>query len=222
VARMVFSSMEFNKKIPFKDIIIHPTVLAKDGRRMSKSLGTGVDPLDLIEKYGADAVRFGLCWEITGLQDIRFTEDNIIAGKKFCNKLWNASRFVLFQITEKKFDLKKPKPITAADKKILQDFDKIVKSINKHLENFNFAKAIQEIYHFFWHNFCDIYIEKAKIQIGQSKNKKEVLNTQKILIYILTNSLKMLHPFMPFITEEIYQMLPLKNKKALIIERGTQ
>ncbi len=219
VARMVFSSQEFNKKNPFQNIIIHPTVLTKDGRRMSKSLGTGVDPLDLIDKYGADAVRFGLAWEITGLQDIRFTEDNIIAGKKFCNKLWNASRFVTFQLGRKKFDdKKKPKSITAQDKKILKDFEKLVHSNTDNLNQFRFAKAIQNTYHFFWHNFCDIYIEKSKIQIKEANSEKEADNTRQILVYVLINSLKMLHPFIPFVTEEIYQNFPLKQKKTLIIE----
>ena len=220
VARMVFSSMEFNKKIPFEDVIIHPTVLTKEGKRMSKSLGTGIDPIDLIEKYGADALRFGLSWELTGLQDIRFSENNIIAGKKFCNKLWNASRFVLQQIGKEEIKMeKKPNPITNEDKKILKEFDKIIKSTDNNLLKFRFAKSVQGIYHFFWHKFCDIYIEKSKNQIREPKSFKELENTKQILIYVLANSLKLLHPFIPFITEEIYQILPIKNKQAIIVEK---
>ena len=217
VARMIFSGMEFMKKIPFKTILIHATVLTREGKRMSKSLGTGIDPLILCDKYGADATRFGISWQIMGGQDIKFVEDNIIMGKKFCNKLWNASRFVLgqignskLQITNNKFDVKK---LTAADRKILKSLDKTIKTINTNLERFQFGRAAHVLYNFFWHDFCDVYIEKSKFQ----KDKK---NTQEILLYLLLTSLKLLHPFIPFITEEIYQKLPLKDKKGcLMIEK---
>ena len=213
VARMIFSGMEFMKKEPFKDIYIHATVLTKEGKRMSKSLGTGVDPINLIEKYGADAARFGIAWQIMGGQDIRFTEDNIVMGRKFCNKLWNASRFVLGRIGESSVALAREDQLnskTAADKKILRTLNKTIKSVDKDLEGFQFGRAARRLYEFFWHDFCDIYIEK-------SKTEKE--NTRMILLYVLLNSLKLLHPFMPFITEEIYQKLPIKNKKqCLMIE----
>ncbi len=235
VARMIFSGVEFMKKIPFQDVYIHATVLTKEGKRMSKSLGTGIDPLNLVEKYGADATRFGLCWQITGLQDIRFSEEHIIAGRKFCNKLWNASRFVLLQIPPKE-SLRLPtgqanskfKNLTVADKKIIKILDKTIKLVNKDLDNFRFGPALWKIYHFFWHDFCDKYIEQAKIQMTKIKNRAsvgsegkeedEVLfasqkeNTKNVLLYVLLTSLKLLHPFMPFITEEIYQKLPLKKK----------
>jgi len=220
VARMIFSARELTKKNPFKDVVIHATVLTKEGKRMSKSLGTGIDPLDLIEKYGADATRFGLAWQITGLQDMRFDETHIVAGEKFCNKIWNASRFVLLQLGESKFNLKrKPQPLTQNDKRILKLLNQTIKGINKNLTTFRFGKAIQQIYHFFWHDFCDFYIEEAKKQIKEAKTQKEKETTQKVLLYVLVNSLKLLHPFMPFITEEIYQRLPLRSKKALIIEK---
>ncbi len=219
VVRMIFSGLEFTKKVPFEKVIIHATVLTKEGKRMSKSLGTGIDPLLLIEKYGADATRFGICWQISALQDIRFDETKLLAGKKFCNKLWNASRFVMMNLGKEKFDLKKPKAKTAADKKILKDLEKIIKKTDKNISEFEFGKALQETYHFFWNKFCDIYIEKAKRQIKNAKTKKEIKATQEILIYVLANSLKLLHPFVPFITEEIYQKLPLKNKKPLIVEK---
>lgn len=216
VVRMIFSSLELLKQIPFKDIVIHATILAKDGRRMSKSLGTGINPMDLIERYGADATRFGLAWQITELQDIRFGEENMIAGKKFCNKIWNASRFVMQQTGEKNFEAgDRPKARTEEDKKILSSLSRAIKKVDKDLAKFCFGPAIQEIYHFFWHEFCDLYIEKSKGQVGDAKIAE---NTKKILIYVLATSLKVLHPFMPFITEEIYQYLPLKNKKALIVE----
>jgi len=234
VARMIFSGIEFMGKRPFQDVIIHPTVLTKEGKRMSKSLGTGIDPLVLIEKHGADATRFGICWQIRGGQDIRFTEDPIIMGRKFCNKIWNASRFVLLQIGNSKSkipiwaspsgyslnpkQIQNPKSrvpalrvqnLTSADKRILEALEGTIKNVNRDLENFRFGKAAENLYKFFWHDFCDKYIEKAK--------KQNNLKTKKILLYVLFNSLKLLHPFIPFITEEIYQKLPNK-KRSLMVE----
>jgi valyl-tRNA synthetase len=225
VARMIFSGMEFMGKEPFKKVYIHPTVLTKEGKRMSKSLGTGIDPMNLIEKYGADATRFGIAYQIMGGQDIRFIEDNIIMGRKFCNKIWNASRFVSLQtqnhnLTENtvlqcKGVSVRSKNLTVADKKILKALEKTIKSVNRDLENFQFGKAAHTLYDFFWHDFCDKYIEEAKCQIQNSKSE-----TKKVLLYTLLTSLKLLHPFIPFITEEIYQKMPIKDKnRALLIEK---
>jgi len=208
VARMIFSGEEFIKQIPFKDVYIHATVLAKDGQRMSKSLGTGIDPLKLVEEFGADATRFGIAYQVMGNQDMKFITDNILMGKKFCNKIWNATRFILLQ-TDKEIDKKTPKAKTEADKKILKQLKETIKSVNKDLDNFEFGKISHTLYDFFWHDFCDIYIEESKKQNDE--------NTKDILLYTLLNSLSLLHPFMPFITEEIYQTLPIKNKKECII-----
>ena len=213
VARMIFSGMEFMKEVPFKQVIIHATVLTKEGKRMSKSLGTGVDPINLVNDYGADATRFGIAYQIMGGQDMRFIKDNIIMGKKFCNKIWNASRFILMnKPTEIDADFNGPKEIKnpiPADRKILKSLDKTIKSVNKDLENFQFGQAAHKLYDFFWHDFCDKYIEESK--------KQETEN--KVLPYVLLTSLKLLHPFIPFITEEIYQKLPInKKKKCLMIE----
>lgn len=220
VVRMIFSGLELANDIPFKDVYIHATILTKDGKRMSKSLGTGIDPLKLIDQFGADATRFGIAYQIMGNQDIRFADDNIVMGKKFCNKIWNASRFVLGQIeisnfpalpAGRQFPISKPKPRTDADKKILKQLEKTIKSVNGDLEKFRFGKVAHALYDFFWHDFCDIYIETSK----QQNDEK----TQTILLYVLASSLKLLHPFIPFITEEIYQKLPIKNKKqSLMIE----
>jgi len=225
VARMIFSGIEFVKKVPFKSVYIHATVLTREGKRMSKSLGTGINPLELIETYGADATRFGIAYQIMGGQDIRFVEDNIAMGKKFCNKIWNATRFVLLQIPNSKFQIPNKLKIqnsrlTTADKKILSALEKTIKSVNKDLESFRFGKAAHKLYDFFWHDFCDKYIEQAKIQISNGlPNGRQDLKTIKILLYVLLTSLKLLHPFIPFITEEIYQKLPIKNKKkSLMIE----
>jgi valyl-tRNA synthetase len=230
VARMIFSGREFMGKDPFSTILIHPTVLTKDGKRMSKSLGTGINPLELCERYGADATRFGLAWQLTGGQDIHFVEDNIIMGKKFCNKIWNASRFVIMQLPKKQMQL--PKKIsttglTPVNKKIIVALDKTIISVEKYLESFQFGKASRTLYNFFWHDFCDIYIEKTKNKPSGQIDKKTKTNqerqisstNQKVLLYVLSSSLKLLHPFIPFVTEEIYQILPIKNKtKMLMIE----
>jgi len=227
VARMVFSGMEFVKDVPFKNVYIHATILTKEGKRMSKSLGTGIDPLKLIDEYGADATRFGTVYQIMGNQDIRFSVDSIIMGKKFCNKVWNATRFVLQQISSSKLKAQnsklqlKTKNLTSVDKKILSKLKKTTESVNSDLEKFRFGKAAHTLYDFFWHDFCDKYIEEFKTQKGTSSSQARAkLKDQKIILYVLLNSLILLHPFIPFITEEIYQQLPIKNKKqCLMIEK---
>ena len=216
VSRMIFSGLEFNKKPPFKDVIIHATILNKDGQRMSKSLGTGRNPLELVSQYGADATRFGMIYQVLNNQDIKFAEENILMGKKFANKIWNANRFVLAQIGNAKIivpdakSLAKNKNLTAADKRILKKLSAITKKIDKNLENFQFGKAAHSLYDFFWHDFCDKYIEEAK--------KQDNLQTKKILAFVLLNSLKLLHPFMPFVTEIIYQKLPFAKRDCLMVE----
>lgn len=223
VARMIFSGMEFMKKPPFKDVIIHATILTKEGKRMSKSLGTGLDPLDFVEKYGADATRFAMIWQAMGGQDIHWSEEALIAGKKFLNKIWNAARFVLERTEPSaevprsgtKEDLKSRK-LTNADKEILSKLKEITKKTSKNIDKFEFGQALHDLYEFFWHDFCDKYIEASKLQMSDINLKD---NTQKILFYILSTSLKILHPFIPHITEEIWSKIPLKNKSALIIEK---
>lgn len=221
VARMIFSGLEMAKKVPFSEVIIHATVLTKEGKRMSKSLGTGIDPMILIDKYGADAMRFGLAWQITETQDMHFNEDNMLAGKKFCNKMWNASRFVLLQMDgsgKKRFSAAVPKAMTGDDKKILASLKKIIKSTDKNINKYHFGAAAKDLYEFFWHEYCDIYIEKAKVQIREAKDKETADNTRAVLIHVLGVSLKLLHPFVPFITEEIYRFLPVAGRKPLIVE----
>ena len=216
IAKMIFSGLEFMGKAPFKIAHIHATVLNKEGERMSKSLGTGIDPLELIKKYGADAVRFGITYQNLGGQDIKFNEDAMMTGKKFCNKIWNASRFVLqnvnsnlkYKISNIKF---KNKNLTEADRKIISCLKKTTKEVDGLIEKYEFGKALHKLYDFFWHNFCDIYIEKSKMQI---KNIKLTENTNQILHKVLTDSLKLFHPFIPFITEEIWSHF---NKENLLL-----
>jgi valyl-tRNA synthetase len=237
VARMIFSSLEFMQEVPFSEVYINPTVFNKDGKRMSKSLGTGVDPIELIEKFGTDATRFGLTFQDTGTQDLKFSEESILAGKKFANKMWNAARFVETNLvgfdchpeplvgrrissnSDSSFNSQNdPKPITQADKKILESLEMTIKQVNGDLDKYRFGQALETLYDFFWHDFCDKYIEEAKnqlkTQISNLKSNEEDFNnedvsqnTQYILLYTLVVSLKLIHPFMPFVTEEIYQNL---------------
>lgn len=218
VLRMIFSSIEFmDGQMPFKDVIIHPTVLAKSGQRMSKSLGTGVDPLDLIEKYGADATRFGLIYQMMGGQDMKFDESHLLAGKKFANKLWNISRFVIAK-TEGNFaseiDLSGDALDGAEGDSLIKNLHSVIDLANKDIDNFIFGPALHAIYDFVWHDFADKYIESSK-----SRDTKDV---KIVLSYTLVNILKLLHPFMPFITEEIWSELPIKDKKLLIVENWPQ
>ncbi|OGD38778.1 valine--tRNA ligase [Candidatus Azambacteria bacterium RIFCSPLOWO2_01_FULL_37_9] len=220
VLRMIFSSIEFmDGQMPFAKVIIHPTVLAKSGQRMSKSLGTGVDPLDLIEKYGADATRFGLIYQMMGNQDMKFEESHLLAGKKFANKLWNISRFVL-QKTGDNFYYELPKEndpksgnYDALDghegDSLLKKLSMTIEYANKDIDNFDFGQALHTIYDFVWHDFADKYIEESK--------SKDTNDVKIVLSHTLINILKLLHPFMPFITEEIWSELPIKDKKLLIV-----
>lgn len=216
VGRMIFSGVEFIGKTPFPDVLIHGTILTKDGKRMSKSLGTGIDPLQYIAQYGADATRFGIIWQTMGNQDIRWDEAAVLAGRKFANKIWNASRFVLGRITSTKSQILNPKqiqnlkPKTDADKQVLKKLAATKKMLEKNITSYELGPALHMLYDFFWHDFCDVYLEASKTQPDE--------NTNALLLHILTASLKMLHPFMPHITEEIYQKLPMANGGWLIVE----
>ncbi|MEK7465354.1 MAG: valine--tRNA ligase [Patescibacteria group bacterium] len=212
VARMIYSGLEFQHAIPFTNVFIHGTILTKDGKRMSKSLGTGIDPLKYIDTHGADAARFGIIWQASG-QDIHWDEAAVMAGKKFANKIWNAARFVTTQTTN--FDLSEPMPRTEADRKILEALATFQASIEKDMAEFEMSKILHNLYDFFWHLFCDVYLEASKKQMVDPELKK---STQTILAYILLTSLRMLHPFMPFVTETIYQELPLPQKTMLMVE----
>ncbi len=208
ISRMVFSGLEFMGKPPFKDVIIHSTVHAADGQRMSKSLGTGIDPLVLIEKYGADATRFGLIFQEFGGQDIRFNEQNILMGKKFANKLWNMARFV--QIKTANLGVQLPSKLADGEnKKFVKSLAEIKKIIAKNLDAYKFGEAAHSLYDFVWHDFADKFIEDSK--------KREGGETTAVLAHSLREIIKMLHPFMPFITEEIWQSLG--EKELLLVEK---
>lgn len=208
VARMIFSGLEFIKEIPFPEVLIHATILTKEGKRMSKSLGTGIDPLGLIEKFGSDAVRFGIIWQAMGTQDIHWDEAAVMAGKKFANKIWNIGRFVLG--SDPIFETIDKSKLIGEDNDILEKLAKVKKIVEGGIRNYEFGSALRALYDFIWHDFADQYIEYSK------KRKDE--NSRKVLAAVLVSSLKLLHPFMPFITEEIYGYLPLSDKNLLIIE----
>jgi len=215
VARMVFSGLEFTKKIPFNKVYIHATILTLQGKRMSKSLGTGINPLELIEKYGADATRLGLMYQINhDQQAIRFDERNILSARNFINKLWNISRFIEMQLQERKIEIKSIKPKTLADKWILSCLNKTINSVSQKIENYEFGEAAQELYEFVWHEFADWYLEISKIQ---RKSPELITSTLKILKLNLCIILRLLHPFVPFVTEQIYQQINPCQKNLLIV-----
>ena len=208
VARMTFQSEYVNDVRPFKDCVIHGLIRDKQGRKMSKSLGNGVDPFDMVEKYGADSLRYYLSTDVALGTDLRFDEVKISSTWNYINKIWNASRFVLMNIE----DLKEIKleNLKNEDKWILSKYEKLVKSVTKHMDKYEFNLASAEIYDFTWNTFCDYYIEMAKYSLENDA-------TKSTLCYVLTGILKMLHPFMPFVTEEIYSMLPIKDEESIMI-----
>lgn len=215
VIRMVFSALEQTGKLPFKDVLLNGLVRDDQGRKMSKSLGNGIDPLDIIRDYGADALRFTLVTGNTPGNDMRFYTKRVEANRNFANKLWNATRFLMMNLTDEiidsNFDLEK---LHYEDKWILSKLQKVVKSITEKIEKYDIGLAADDIYDFIWSDFCDWYIEIVK-PVLYSDNVEEKTNTVKVLLYVLENILKLLHPFMPYITEEIWQALP--NREAALI-----
>ena len=209
-ARMVFSGLEFIGKQPFSDLIIHATVLTKEGKRMSKSLGTGIDPLQLIDQYGADATRFALIWQSMGGQDIKWQQEAVVAGKKLLNKIWNAGRFVLRQLNADRYSLIAPDVKENINKEILKKLEKIKSETTESIKKYEFGQALHALYDFFWHDFCDKYLEESK------KSRSD--ETNQTLVFILASTIKLFHPFIPFVTEALWDKIPIKGKKLLMIE----
>ena len=209
VCRMVFQGLELTNKRPFKDCLIHGLIRDKQGRKMSKSLGNGVDPMDVIGEYGCDSLRFFLASSSAPGQDLRYDEEKVKSTWNFINKLWNASRFVLMNLegfTSEQYALDN---LSLSDKWILEKENKLIKNVKKSMEKYDFNIVSSELYNFIWNDFCDWYIELAKINMNNT--------TKSVLIKVLTNILKMLHPFTPYVTEEIYQMLPIKDAESIMI-----
>ena len=213
VMRMMFSGIEQTGKVPFDTVLIHGLVRDSQGRKMSKSLGNGIDPLLVIDEYGADALRFTLATGNSPGNDMRFSDERVKASRNFANKLWNAARFVLMYLGEDyKYD-GLPQNLAVEDKWILSKLNTLAKEVTDNLDKFELGIAIQKLYDFIWDVFCDWYIEISKIRL-QSGDGAET--AKAVLVYVLTDILKLLHPFMPFITEEIYQALPHETESIMI------
>ncbi len=210
VNRMTFQALEFTDKRPFKDCLIHGLIRDKLGRKMSKSLGNGVDPMDEINTYGADALRFYLTTSVASGTDLRYDEEKVKSTWNFINKLWNASRFVLMNLEDFKEEEYKLENLRKRDKWIITKLNKTIKSVTKAMEKYDFNIAGSEIYNFIWEDFCDSYIEMAKFS-------SEELGTKSTLYYCLINILKLMHPFMPYVTDEIYNTLPFKDADNIMV-----
>ena len=217
VARMIMMGLEFQQEIPFKHVFIHGLVRDSQGRKMSKSLGNGIDPLEVVEKYGADTLRFMLITGNTPGNDMRFYWERVESTRNFANKLWNASRFVLMNLTDydENFD-PQASDYTLADKWILSRYNQTVSDVTRNLERFELGEAGRAIYEFIWNEFCDWYIELSKARLYNKEDSRARQTAQSVLCYVLENTLKLLHPFMPFITEEIWQHIPHKGDSIIV------
>ena len=209
VNRMTFQALEFMNKRPFKDCLIHGLIRDKEGRKMSKSLGNGVDPMDVIDEYGCDALRFFLTTNSAPGMDLRYDEEKVKSSWNFINKLWNASRFVLLNIEDLKERSISKEELTIYDKWILTKKNQLIKNVIKNMDKYEFHNVGNELYSFIWEDFCDWYIELTKSNMTPT--------TKTILLDTLTDILKLLHPFMPYVTEEIYQKLPIKEAESIMI-----
>lgn len=214
VARMIFSGMEHMKKEPFKTVLFHGLIRDSQGRKMSKSLGNGVDPIEVIDTYGADALRFNIITGNSPGNDMRYFPERCEAMRNFANKLWNASRFVMMNLTIDKNEL--PETLELEDRWILSKLNNLAGEVNENMDKFELGIAANKIYDFIWDSYCDWYIELTKPRLN-GDNEASKTGAQKVLLYVLTEILKLLHPFMPFITEEIWQALP-HDGEALMIQ----
>ena len=217
VSRMIFSALEYTGQVPFDTVLIHGLVRDAQGRKMSKSLGNGIDPLEIIDQYGADALRFTLATGNSPGNDMRFSDEKVEASRNFANKIWNAARFILINLDENEYAPYVPKNLAIEDKWILSKYNDLVKDVTDSLEKFELGLAVQKLYDFIWDVFCDWYIEIAKIRLnGECATAKATVKA--VLVYVMSNTLKLLHPFMPFITEEIWQTLPHDGDSIMISE----
>ncbi|MBE6966578.1 MAG: valine--tRNA ligase, partial [Ruminococcaceae bacterium] len=216
VARMIFSGMEHLKLEPFKTVFIHGIVRDALGRKMSKSLNNGVDPLEVIEEYGADALRFTLITGNSPGNDTRFIPERVEANRNFANKIWNASRFVMMNLNIDKCELPAVSELELSDKWIVSKFNTLVSEITDNIDKFELGIAAQKLQEFIRDNYCDWYIELVKPRLSDDADTKSRETAEKVLCYVLSNTLKLLHPFMPFITEEIWQTLPHDGESIMI------
>ncbi|MFJ6963058.1 MAG: class I tRNA ligase family protein, partial [Lactiplantibacillus plantarum] len=216
VSRMMFQSLEFTGKRPFKHVLLHGLIRDEQGRKMSKSLGNGIDPMDVIEKYGADALRWFLSNGSTAGQDVRFSYTKMDAAWNFINKIWNASRYVIMNLgTMDKPELPAASDWTLADKWILSRLNATVKQVTTTFDKFDFGEAGRALYNFIWNDFCDWYIEMSK-EVLTGDDAQAKANTQNVLAYVLDQILRLLHPIMPFVTEKIWLSMPHVGESLVV------
>ena len=220
VSRMIFSALEYTDKVPFDTVFIHGIVRDEQGRKMSKSLGNGVDPLEVIEKYGADALRFLLVTGNSPGNDIRYSEKRIEACSNFANKLWNAARFVHMNIDDHEVKNELPEELHTEDKWILSTLNNVAKEVNENLEKFELGIAVQKVYEFIWDCYCDWYIELVKARLFNDADDSYIA-AEQVLLYVLDQILRLLHPFMPYVTEEIWQTIPHEGETVMLSEYPT-
>lgn len=211
VSRMIFSGLEHTGKKPFSTVFIHGLVRDAQGRKMSKSLGNGIDPLEIIEKYGADALRFALATGNAPGNDMRFSDEKIEAARNFNNKLWNAARFILMNLTIEKAELPSAERLETEDKWLISKYNRLVDEVTTNLESYELGVALAKLYDFAWDVFCDWYIELVKPRLSSGDE-----SAQQVLVFVMSGILKMLHPFIPFITEEIWQSLPHEGESIMV------
>ena len=216
VARMIFSAIENTGEVPFDTVFIHGIIRDEQGRKMSKSLGNGIDPIEVIDEYGADALRFMLATGNSPGNDMRFSYDKVKASRNFANKLWNASRFILMNLTDEVKSASLPEKLELEDKWVITKFNALCKEVTDNLEKFELGVAVSKLYDFIWDIMCDWYIELCKSRL--SEGGESGLRAQKVLLYIMNGALSLLHPFMPFITEEIWQALPHEGETLMTAE----
>ncbi len=220
VSRMIFSGLEYTGESPFSTVLIHGLVRDAQGRKMSKSLGNGIDPLEIIKNYGADALRFALATGNSPGNDMRFSDEKIESARNFANKLWNAARFVMMNLEIEDITLPEPESLAAEDKWVLGKLAALIRQVRYNLDKYELGMALSGIYDFVWDVYCDWYIELAKPSVAE-KGTPRSLAAQNVLAYVLRETLKLLHPFMPFITEEIYQSLPGTEGTIMLCEYPT-
>ena len=215
VARMIFSAVEQTGEAPFHTVLIHGLVRDEQGRKMSKSLGNGIDPLKIIGEYGADALRFMLATGNSPGNDMRFSKEKVQASRNFANKIWNAARFIRMNMEGHEVPDTLPETLTRADRWILDSFNRLVKEVTENLEHFELGIAVQKLYDFLWDEFCDWYIEISKIRLN-SGDEEAAQNARRVLAWVMSSTMRLLHPFMPFITEEIWQALPHEGESIMV------
>ncbi len=214
VSRMIFSALEYMGEVPFDTVLIHGLVRDAQGRKMSKSLGNGIDPLEIIDEFGADALRLTLATGNSPGNDMRFSDDKVTSSRNFANKLWNASRFILMNIGDDAIPCELPSELALEDKWVISLVNKLAKDVTDNLEKFELGIAVAKLYDFIWDIFCDWYIELAKIRL--QKGGDEAQCAKQVLVWVMDKILKLLHPFMPFITEEIWQTIPHDGESIMI------